>query len=63
MAELICPAFVLGYTGVEYRPQAGVDATVVADDDLAGLGQFLAKSFDAVVEGAGVGGADMHEER
>ena len=34
----------------------------MADGDLAGLGEFFAQAFDAVVQGALVGGADGDEE-
>ena len=51
-----------GCGGVERRPQFGLGAAVVADGDLAGLGEFFAQAFDAVVQRVWVGGADGDDE-
>lgn len=44
-----------GGGGVEGCPEFGLGAAVVADGDLARLGEFFAEAFDAVVQGVLIG--------
>jgi hypothetical protein len=63
LGELVDGGFVGGGGGVEGCPEFGLGAAVVADGDLARLGEFFAEAFDAVVQGVLIGGADCDDER
>ena len=42
-----------GDAGIKRGPEATLCTTVVADDDVPGVGQFLTEPFDRVVQGGG----------